>query len=70
MTTKDINGDGMVGALYYNRGHVTLRRSMYTRIVKLILAAVALFAVFVVIGSAMHVKSAQNVLETLVAGRE
>lgn len=67
--SKDLTGDGMVGALYYNRGHVTVRRNWLTKVLTAVWLAGFVFMAFVVVGSMLNVNSAQGVLETLIAGK-
>lgn len=66
---KDITGDGFCGALYYNRGHVTFKRSLFSKVLTALAAVGFVFVMLVVVGSVLNVKPAQNVLETLIAGK-
>lgn len=70
MTTykKDITGDGMIGAIYYNRGHVKIKHNLISKILVIILAIELLFIVFLILGNVFYVNSAQNVLNTVIAG--
>ena len=64
----DLNGDGMLGAIYYNRGHVTFKPSLFSKIMTVLAAVGFMFVLFLVIGNVFNVKLAQNVLETVIAG--
>lgn len=66
---RDMTGDGMVGALYYNRGHVTIKRNWLARILTAVGLAGIVFIAFVVIGSMLNVRPAQKALETVIAGK-
>lgn len=66
----DLNGDGMLGALYYNRGHVTFKRSLFSKVLTALAAVGFVFVMLVVVGSVLNVNVAQNVLETLIAGKQ
>ena len=68
--SRDITGDGFCGAIYYNRGHVKVRRNIFRKIVTAVGLAGYIFVAFVVIGSMFNVKPAQNVLETVIAGNK
>lgn len=65
---KDLTGDGMVGALYYNRGHVTIKRNWLAKVLTAVGLAGFVFIAFVVVGSMLNVNSAQKALQTLIAG--
>lgn len=65
---KDFNADGMLGAIHYTGGHVTFKRSLWSKIVTAVgLAGIVLIGL-VVVGSVFNVNVAQNVLESLIAG--
>ena len=66
----DLNGDGMIGAIYYNRGHVVFKRSFWGRILTALALVGFVFIALVIVGSVFNVKPAQNVLETLIAGKQ
>lgn len=66
--SKDLTGDGMVGALYYNRGHVIVRRNWLAKVLTAVWLAGFVFMAFVVVGSVLNVNSAQTALQTLIAG--
>lgn len=65
----DQNGDGMLGAIYYNRGHVTFKRSLFSKVLTALAAVGFVFMAFLVVGNVFNVNVAQRALETLIAGR-
>lgn len=67
--SKDITGDGFCGAIYYNRGHVTFKRSLFSKVLTALAAVGFVFMAFLVVGNVFNVKPAQNVLETVIAGK-
>ena len=68
--SRDITGDGFCGALYYNRGHVTFKRSLFSKVLTALAAVGFVFVMLVIVGSVLNVNVAQNVLETLIAGEQ
>lgn len=66
--SRDLTGDGFLGEVNYNRGHITLHRSIWGKVVTLIQVACAVFILAVVLGAMLHINIAQNVLNTLIAG--
>lgn len=65
----DSTGDGMVGANYYNRGHVTFRRSYLGYALSFIALILGVLIGLVVIGAMLNINVAQNVLEYVIAGK-
>lgn len=67
--SKDLNADGFCGALQYNRGHVTFKRSIWGTLLTVIAVTGAAFIAIVVVGAILNVNVAQSVLESLIAGK-
>lgn len=65
----DKNGDGMIGATYYNRGHVTFKRNVIVVILGHVAAIAAALIVLIVLGAMLNVKPAQRALEMVIAGK-
>lgn len=66
---KDYNGDGTLGAMYYNRGHVTFKRDIWGTLTTVLAVIGMTFVVSVVVGAIFYSKPAQNVLESVIAGK-
>lgn len=64
----DRTGDGMLGAIHYNRGHVTFKRSLFSKVLTTLAAVGFVFIAFLVVGNVFNVNVAQTALETLIAG--
>ena len=67
---KDFNADGMLGAIHYTGGHVTFKRSLWSKVMTAVGLAGIILIAFVVVGSVFNVNVAQTALETLVAGKQ
>lgn len=65
---KDINGDGMVGALYYSGGHVTLSKPLRYRIPGILTMLGATLVAIVIVGGILYIKPALKALEKVIAG--
>lgn len=68
--SRDITGDGFCGALYYNRGHVTFKRSLFSKVLTALAAVGFVFVMLVIVGSVLNVNVAQKALQTLIAGKK
>jgi len=67
---KDYNADGMLGNHYYNRGHVTFKRSILGYVVSFIAVVGGLIIGLVVLGAIFNVNVAQEAVNTVIAGRD
>lgn len=66
----DRTGDGFCGAIYYNREHVTFKRSLFSRVLTALAVVGFVFIAFLVVGNVFNVNVAQRALETLIAGKQ
>lgn len=67
---KDYNGDGTLGAMYYNRGHITFRKNILGHTLTVIAVLGMAFVITVIVGALFYSKPAQNVLDSVIAGIE
>lgn len=69
----DLNGDGMTGHVYYNKGRIKVRRS-FLDVASYILSLIALTGLILIVGlvisASLNIKPAQRALEYVIAGRE
>jgi hypothetical protein len=64
----DMTGDGMTGAIHYTRGHVTFKRSLWSKVVTAVGLTGFVLITLLVVGNVFNVNVAQTALETLIAG--